>query len=316
MLPHTDTTEVVIWTRVVTKTPAAWFQATLPKGIRRVEIWGAVDVDHHFFSVEINPPAFGTHVFRGNAFNLWTVQNMIMYETVLDPDITYTIKVTAMEDGYLDLSQFKLFPGVTRDGPGVSLSTGAIAGIAVGGGAALLVACLLLWFFASRRKGTEQAPLTIDIESDSGHIVDHTIEPYRDAQPAGNADALRIAQLSPPASSSHLSSGSGSDAIRHSGLGYSVLTPIDARNSEEHGSAADPAKEASPPVTVQHVDHSDGGAFIPPVPGDTRIVTAENPPHYNPEWAPTSAVSLAPGRSAGLPSEARISDSAPAGNAG
>lgn len=79
------------WPRISTTRAGASLKVSLPKGIGRVEIWGAVGRDSSFFDVQIDPPAYGAHVVPASAFNLWTVHNICMYETVLDPLVNHSV---------------------------------------------------------------------------------------------------------------------------------------------------------------------------------------------------------------------------------
>ncbi|EJT47527.1 hypothetical protein A1Q1_03639 [Trichosporon asahii var. asahii CBS 2479] len=176
-----DKSLVVKWNRAVSQYNGTSISAKIPKGIGRVEVWGAVDVDHYDFAVEIDPPAYGLTRFNGNAFNLYTVQNISMYETMLDPGKPHTIKVTNMHDAYLDVSQFKLYEAHGGSG-GSGLSAGAIAGIVIGSVAALALACLLVWCCLRRRKKQATNNNPVDMESDPGDMVNvHDVEPYHDS---------------------------------------------------------------------------------------------------------------------------------------
>lgn len=305
------------WPRVVTNKPGASLNATLPEGIRRVEVWGMVDVDHHFFNVEIDPPAFGARSHRPNAFNLYTIPNMVIYETVLDPHVRYSIRVTALEDGYLDVSQFRFYPGKGDDQGSGGLGAGPIAGIVVGCVAAMGVACLLLWLLIRRRKSKKHGNIgRIDMESDDGgEVVQHTIEPYTDGSGAGSSAGMRqtgSGAYAPLPSASHQSSASTSEPLlsptplSSSVGGFTVQNPDGQGPSKATSGAAGgsaTSKVRSPPVTVRRIDHTDGVAFVPQQAPASEEVVEEFPPSYQPHWAAASP-SASGGPRASSPSEA------------
>lgn len=290
------------WLRVVTNKPGASLNATLPEGIRRVEVWGMVDVDHHFFNVEIDPPAFGARSYRPNAFNLYTIPDMVIYETVLDPHVRYSIKITALEDGYLDVSQFKFYPGKGDDQGSGGLGAGPIAVIVVGCVAAMGVAYLLLWLFIRRRKSKKHGSNgRIDMESDDGgEVVQHTIEPYTDGPGAGSDTSMHQTASGAHAalpSASHRSSASTSEpllsptSLSSSVAGFTVQNPDGQGPSKSTPGAAGgsaTSKVRSPPVTVRRIDHTDGGAFVPQHAPASEEVVEEFPPSYQPHWAAAS----------------------------
>lgn len=229
---------------------------------------------------------------------------MVMYETVLDPDLSYSIQVTLLEDGYMDVSQFKLYPG--PGDPASGLGAGAIAGIAIGAVAAVGIASALVWYFVVRRKRRQQAnDFTIDMESDSGDAVHHTIEPFTDGPSTDTGPAMRSGGQPGPLSSSYQSSGSTSTPLLSSSSRYSGSAPLTVNNPDELGSSASTCKQPYHPSAVRHVDHTDAGAFVPEASEGEDIVTKENPPSYNPDWA---QLSIPDGPSSSVPSEVLASD--------
>lgn len=329
----------VEWTRAVTYDYESTLSINVPKGTSRVSMLGAVDVDHNKLRIAIDPPAFGMSHLDGNAFNLHTVQGFTVFETVLDPDVEHKLTVTNLApDGYfLDVSQFT-FHTKEGYGKGGGLSTGAIVGIAVGCAAAVIIAAVLAWIFFRRRKRQQNADAApVDMESDGGEVT-HTLEPF--PQPVTTAQTVEGRSSSDPSrssmgvpgsggyptlSSSHQSSASTSAPLLSPGSQY---TPLSLHNPDEHGqltagasaqhtAGASTQRSASvstvgigalevkgvqqPPVTVQHVHHTDGGRFSPPAAVSAEVVTEETPPTYDPNWAPASASG---GPSASAPSDA------------
>lgn len=332
------------WVRATTKTNQATVSVKVPKGTSRLSVVGAVDVDHSEFSVTITPPAFDQPQFLGSAFNRHTVQNISMYDTILDPKVEYHVEVRNLgpDKAYFDLSQFHFFRP-KESGGGGGLSTGAIVGIAVGGAAAVGLAALAGWLLYRRRKRQAEPLNRVDIESETDNVA-HTVVPYHDEHPgAPMAQAAHVASgalrpagqpYNPPASvlgstlytggsggvsgggsagplSSYQSSASTSEPLLSQSSHYSHMAPLTVHNPDEHfgahahapsssahtvGIAAINAKNASPPVTVQHVHHVDGGVVPQPQPQPSSVVVEETPPTYDPTWAPasTSGASEAP----------------------
>lgn len=315
--------EVVYWNRVVAQTKDVGLSVSIPKGTVRVEMWGAVDIDHNLFSIRFDPPAYGLTAYTGNAFNLYTVQNMTMYDTMLDPKVNYTVTVENLRDAYLDVSQFKFYKAAAPAGgsahSGGGLSAGAIAGIVIGSIAAMGAAGLLVWLCLRRRK---EEDIVVDMESDSGEIQ-YPVEPYTDSD-VNVASGLRAPALvpmsyagagtgtgTPPGvagvgahhslahpngSQSHSGSGSTSEPLlglsptNSSGLSpFTVNNPDDAgyaaASSSTVGIAALDAKVQPRPVTYHHVQHTDGGIAAPQAPATADVVVTEAPPVYNPDWA-------------------------------
>lgn len=306
----------------------------VPKGTSRVSVVGAVDVDHNDFSVKIEPEAFNQPSVVRSAYNRHTVQNMSMYDAILDPKVEYRVEVRNLgpKNAYLDVSQFQFFRPKDSGGGG-GLGTGAIVGIAVGSAAAVGLAALAGWLLYRRRKRQAEPSNRVDIESETDNVA-HTIEPYHDERPgAPMAQATHLASgalrpagqpYNPPASilgstlytggsgsgggsagplSSYHSSASTGEPLLSQSSHYSHMAPLTVHNPDEHfgahphapsssahtvGVAALSAKNASPPVTVQHVHHTDGGVVPQPQPQPSSVVVEETPPTYDPTWAPTS----------------------------
>lgn len=245
---------VVKWNRAVSQYNGTSLSAKIPKGVGRVEVWGAVDVDHSDFAVEIDPPAYGLTRFNGNAFNLYTVQNISMYETMLDPGKAHTIKVTNMHDAYLDISQFKLYEA--HGGASSGLSAGAIAGIVIGSVAALAIAALLVWCCLRRRKRQTTETNHVDMESDPGDMVHvHDVEPYHDSPrspPMSMSTAYRSSHGSMPGMHGYAHSatsaglaGMGAYHHTHAQPGYPIPTPPSASH-QSSGSTSEPLLGMAP----------------------------------------------------------------------
>lgn len=317
------------WTRAVAENPSSPLSVTIPEGYSRVEIWGAVDVDHNRFLVELEPPAYDMAKYDGSAYNLYTIQNISMFDTMLDSKKKHTIKITNLDEhAFLDVSQFKLYEAQAAEGSS-GLSSGAIAGIVVGAVAALGIVGALVWFFFLRRK--KQAPRDpVDMESDGGDM-NHTVEPYTDAPPADDMRRASIAMSYAPAASStgmsagmagrgaypiapsasHQSSSSTSEPLLAMSP-YSNFSPLTVHNPDEEryvmstastvGIAALDAKVPARPVTYHHMQHTDGGVAAPQAgPSTSEVVVTEAPPVYNPDWAGSSSS----GPSTSAQSEAR-----------
>lgn len=336
---------MVKWNRAVSQYNGTSLSAKIPKGVGRVEVWGAVDVDHSDFAVEIDPPAYGLTRFNGNAFNLYTVQNISMYETMLDPGKQHTIKVTNMHDAYLDISQFKLYE--THGGASSGLSAGAIAGIVVGAVAALALAGLLVWCCLRRRKRQTTETNHVDMESDPGDMVHvHDVEPYHDSPRSPPMSmAYRSSHGSVPGlphgyAPSATSAGLAGMGAYHAQPGYPIPTPPSASH-QSSGSTSEPllggmapGTPGSPgtagpftPLAVQNPDYDEGymaaststvgiaalDAKVQPRPvtyhhvqhTDNEVVVTEAPPVYNPEWAGGSNANSGGPPSGGAPSQAQ-----------
>ncbi|KAF7301872.1 hypothetical protein MIND_00753100 [Mycena indigotica] len=140
-------------------------------------VYGTSNWDHQTYSVELNPPGAsrGARIF--NATSKWFVlDNLVYFESGLDPAQTYNIKMTNLIQGsYLDIHSVLMMnlPPLSRDPsssgspppstsnpslPSTSKSsnTGQIVGIAVG--AVVIVAALLLFgVLCLRRRSRKRA---------------------------------------------------------------------------------------------------------------------------------------------------------------
>lgn len=275
----------VKWNRAVSQANGTSISAKIPKGIGRVEVWGAVDVDHYDFAIEVDPPAYGLTRFHGNAYNLYTVQNMPMYETMLEPNTPHTIKVTNMYDAYLDISQFKVYAAHDdHSGSSSGLSAGAIAGIVVGVVVGLILLGLLLWFCLRRRRREKpDEDNRLDIGSDGGYEPNAPeVRPYRDSPPMSTSPVFQT-----PSGSAHMSYAPSASSAGYAGMGayagygsspsprasYPVVPP-GARTSypARPTTYADYAAPTSPPVSQANYP-----APTPPTPSHQSSSSASEP---------------------------------------
>lgn len=283
----------------MTETYRASVSIAVPRGTTRVSVLGAVDLDHGPFQVTLVPPSYGLFAFWGNAWNLQAVQGVSMFDTVLDPAVSYTLQVTnlAPSGAYLDISHFQFYRANSSNSGG--LSGGAIAGIVVGCVAGVAIAALLGWLLYRRRHTHRDQ---IDIEPEAGQIVHHQIEPFHDYRSVSTNSAhvlgaatLRSTTASPPASSSHYT---GHNSDYPDALAHTVGMPLTSKAT---------------PVTIQHVHHVDGGAIAQPQAVQTAVLVEETPPTYNPDWTGSGANAAGPGGGASRSAEAAQSEkSAPA----
>lgn len=293
--------EVSKWSRAVATKKGQWLKVDIPKGSRRVEMWGAVDIDHSSFLVEVDPaPYGGGGEFNGSAYNMWTTQNMTMYSSVLDPKTQYTIKVTNMDDTYLDISQFKFY----EDKGGSGLSAGAIAGIAIGCAAGLALVGLLLWCLVRRRRRQKEEQRQLDVDNDNivyrpvpqdVGVVSMASYQGSESHTATTAGLAGRGVLYPSASHSPGSSVSGPSAAALTTYPLSTSAPLVLHNPDSPlaAASADAAGASYFPTKgvprgarephYHHMQHTDAGA----APGQGVIVT-EAPPMYDPGWSWTS----------------------------
>lgn len=319
------------WVRATTKAQGSVVSFTVPSGTSRVSLLGAVDIDHNEFQVTLTPaPPQGQASFDLSAWNLFTVQNVSMFDLALDAKQEYKMAITnkAATGAYLDISEVVFYR--TKEAGGGGLSTGAIVGIAVGCSVAGLAGLALLgWLLYRRRQKAQNAQKqgTMDLESDHG-LGDH-VEPFEVQRPVSQvpsgAPGAGVAGVAagfapgpgtvtssvgsaPMTQSNYVpigtASSSSSDPMSASAR-YSTTPSLTLHNPDHYpsntvGIAALSAKNPAPPVMVQHVHHTDGGALPVPVAHaeGSGVMIEETPPTYNPDWAPGSSASAAGGSEA------------------
>lgn len=294
------------WVRATTKGQNASVSLTVPSGTTRVSVFGAVDIDHNQFRITLSPPSLlGPGSFDLSAWNHFTVQNVSMFECALEADREHKLTITnlAASGAYLDISEVVFYKTAGKGGG--DLSTGAIAGIAVGCAVAGLAALGLLgWWLWRRRQKHKSAlrPTAMDLESD--HENADRVEPFHDERPmshAATAVPLPVSAASPYVPLGTASSSSTSDPLMSSR--YSTGHSLRLHNPDELArpgpstvglSALDAKNPAPPPpVEIQHVHHTDGGALpVPQVAQASGAMIEETPPTYNPDWAPGPSASV------------------------
>lgn len=312
----------------------------LPPNTCRLSITGVLGVDHGYCNVSIlgqdNLPFDTIYV---DSWNLQNVQNISIFDTVLDPNNKYQLSVRNMgpNGSLVEFSNMMVYKAINPsavsngsvvsngsaasngsavskssavsnssavpNGSGVSnssavstgsgvstgsrsLAGGAIAGIVVGSVAGVAAVAILGWLLYRRHKG--QRYNEVDLASDSGEVVDHTIEPYHDDNTGHSNAAFR--------QSAHAQS-----ATFDSYAGPSVV-PVSALATKETSLVPPPG------VTVRHVHHTDGGAVAAP---QSAEVVEETPPTYNPDWTAGSSSGGAMSRSGGEASTASASHTGP-----
>ncbi|KAL1723457.1 hypothetical protein EV715DRAFT_191204 [Schizophyllum commune] len=277
-----------------------------------IQLLGTMNYDHGQYSVSISPSVGASDETRTfNASSLWFAYDSILFfESGLDRDQTYQITMKNLDqDLYMDLHQIVLIDAIPKDSS--SISTGAIAGIAVGAVVAVLLAIVtvLLW----RRRRSKRMSGSFDMDAPgygmhqngfSTHMPIHavTISPY-EAIPTPASSEFNPASLYMASSAS--AAAGGNSSMHNGNIPPSKLSSF--RGSEVNTEASRSRSNSGDLLSAPTASSSSGSdanmvkgrrtpeSRVSPAPrqevdaGPLALQPAEEPevlpPGYNPAWA-------------------------------
>ncbi|KAF7332241.1 hypothetical protein MKEN_00105100 [Mycena kentingensis (nom. inval.)] len=215
-------------------------------------VYGTTNWDHQTYSIELNPPAGasdGARIFNGTS-KWFVLDNLVFFESGLDPTKTYNIKMTNLIDGsYSDIHSVVAMNLPVEENNGTGTSSGSVpdptatslpskasttaktVGIAVGS-VVVLAALLLFAFICYRRRAKKRRRHDESLPLDPSMMV----TPFHDQQLMGSLSTVG-APVSPsefkrtashddryPYGSTYTSSTNSTRDLRALGVPYSQLS--------------------------------------------------------------------------------------------
>lgn len=258
-----------------------------------------MNYDHGQYSVSMSPSAGVSDSTRTfNASSFWFAYDSILFfESDLDRTETYQITMKNLDQGlYMDVHQVILMDAIPTDSAGdddkSGLSTGAIAGIAVGAAVAVLAAILALYFL--RRRRNQRANPSFDMDAPGYSMQQHglfTLSPY-DAVPTPASTDFNPSSLygtTTPGKHSRNDTIS-SFPLTRTNSGALDVPPSTSGISTSSASDSGRMKRRMPELRVSPapLQELDAGPLPEAEPEAPEVL----PPGYNPAWAGPSTSSI------------------------